>query len=231
MAFGSILELFRRDNWSNELVDKICEMLDIAAEMFGYAVGVIVYSEPDADSQTEIYDRDKNINVLQREIRRRVVSRLSMTTTRADIPSALIFMNAVKDVERIGDYMKNLYEVNSLMCDVPDRKLYQEYLVGRSRTIEDLFAVTLQAFSESDKDKANDVITRARILGSQAEQAIREVTLSNLEVCDAVCLVLIMRFYKRIAAHMSNVATSVVMPVDLLDFHDEPKAFRRPNLD
>ncbi len=224
MPIRSILEIFRSNNWSSELVEQIGEMLDLAAEMFGYAVGVIVYGEPDEDPQGEIYDRDIRINELQREIRRRVISRLSLKDSRGEVPSALIFMNAVKDVERIGDYMKNFHEVNSLMCDVPDRKLYQEYLVGRSRTIEDLFERTMQAFSESDEEKARDVIERARILGSEAEKAIREVTLSKLEVCDAVCLVLIMRFYKRIAAHMSNIATSVVMPVDLLDFYDEPGA-------
>ena len=38
----------------------------------------------------------------------------------------------------------------------------------------------------------------------------------------AVCLVLALRFYKRIVSHLSNIATTVVMPVDLLDFHDEP---------
>jgi len=222
MGFSSILDLFRKDNWSNELVEKICTMLDLAADMYGYAVGVIVYDEPDDNPQEEIYNRDKKINVLQRQIRQRVVSRLATTSSRAEIPSALIFMNAVKDVERIGDYMKNLYEVRALMCDDPDRKVLQEYLVGRSRTIEDMFAVTAQAFSESDKEKANDIIQRARTLGSEAEKAIREVTRSDLVVCDAVCLVLALRFYKRIAAHMSNVATSVVMPVDLLDFHDEP---------
>ncbi len=225
MKLRSILDLFRKDNWSNELVNKICTMLDLASEMFGYAVGVIVYEEPDENPQEEIYNRDKRINVLQREIRQRVISRLAISSSRFEIPSALIFMNAVKDVERIGDYMKNLYEVNSLMCTEPNRKEIQEYLVGRSRTIEDMFAVTAQAFSESDTAKANDVIQRARILGREAEKAIREVTRSELTVCDAVCLVLALRFYKRIAAHMSNVATSVVMPVDLLDFYDEPEPY------
>jgi len=222
MPFTSLLDLFKRDNWSNDLVAKIGEMLDTASDMFGYAVGVIVYGEPDENPQTEIYDRDIKINYLLRIIRRRVITRLSLKSSRGEVPTALIFMNTVKDVERIGDYMKNLYETNALMCDVPDRKIYQEYLVGRSRTIEDLFQRTMQAFSESDQEKATDVIQRARILGKEVEKAIREVTLSKLEVCDAVCLVLILRFYKRIAAHMSNVSTSVVMPVDLMDFYDEP---------
>jgi phosphate uptake regulator len=222
MAFASILDLFKRDNWSNELVARIGEMLDAAAEMFGYVVAILVYGEEDDDPQGEIYDRDIGINAKEREIRRRVVSRLSVHANKAEIPSALIFMNAVKDVERIGDYAKNLYEVAHLQPEDPDRALYQKWLVGRSRTIEDLFARTLQSFSESDQEKARDVIDRAQVFGKQAEQAIAELTRSDLPTQDAVCLVLIVRFYKRLVAHMSNIATTVVMPVDLLDFYDEP---------
>jgi len=67
------------------------------------------------------------------------------------------------------------------------------------------------------------VISRARTLAKECEKVIREITASELKTDDAVCLVLILRFYKRIAAHMSNIATTVIMPVDLLDFHDEPE--------
>jgi phosphate transport system protein len=222
MGLSSILDLFKKDNWSNELVARIGEMLDTAAEMFGYVVGILVYGEENDDPQGEVYDRDIRINHLEREIRRRVISRLALKISRAEIPTALIFMNAVKDVERIGDYNKNLYEIISLQPKDIDRALYQEYLVGRSRTIEDLFARTLQSFSESDQEKARDVISRAKIFGKQAEQVIAEITRSYLRTPDAVCLVLTIRFYTRIVAHMSNVATTVVMPVDLLDFYDEP---------
>ena len=43
----------------------------------------------------------------------------------------------------------------------------------------------------------------------------------DLRSADAVCVVLGLRFYKRIAAHMANIATCVVMPVDKMDFYDE----------
>ena len=221
MGFGSILEFFKEDDWSEKLVGKVSEMLELAADMFGYAVAVIVYAEADDDAQAEVYDRDKRINKLERDVRRRVVTRLSMGGHRAEIPTALIFMNVVKDGERIGDYIKNLYEVAEMMPAEPNRDLYQEYLVGRSRTIEDLFARTVQAFADSDSEKAADVINRARKLAGQCEEVIREITTSDLPTQDAVCLVLILRFYKRIAAHMANIATTVVMPIDMLDFYDE----------
>ena len=57
---------------------------------------------------------------------------------------------------------------------------------------------------------------------AELENKIIELTSSELSSRDIVCLVLICRFYKRIAAHLSNIATSVVMPVDFMDFFDEP---------
>ena len=93
-----------------------------------------------------------------------------------------------------------------------------------SRGLDELgFETTLAAGSLAAGE--GDMAGFARSLGVQAEQAIREVTLSKMEVCDAVCLVLILRFYKRITAHLSNICTTVVMPVDLLDFYDEPGGY------
>ncbi|MFO7652608.1 MAG: PhoU domain-containing protein [Candidatus Krumholzibacteriia bacterium] len=223
MGFKSILDIFRQDDWTSELVDRIEEMLDCAAEMLGYVVGVLIHGEPDDDPQGEVYDTDRHINGLVREVRRLLVTRLSVSTDRTQIPTALIFMNAVKDAERIGDYIKNLYEVVGMQPPEPDRELYQHWLQGRSKSIEDLLGLTSMAFAASDDEKAGAVINRARILAREAETAIREIVASDLNTRDAVCLVLVLRFYKRIVAHMSNIATTVVMPVDLLDFHDEPE--------
>jgi phosphate uptake regulator len=39
----------------------------------------------------------------------------------------------------------------------------------------------------------------------------------------AVALVLTGRHYKRILAHLTNIATAVVMPADRIDYYDEPQ--------
>jgi phosphate transport system protein len=222
MKLVSILDLFRRDDWSNELVESICAMMETGADMFGYAMGVIIRGEPDTNPQERIYGRDRGINERVREIRRRVVARLAIGASKADVPTALIFMNAVKDVERIGDYMKNLYEVAHLMPPGADRAVYREHLGPRAEEIERFFARTLQAFAESDPEVARDVIERTRRFGKQAEVTITELTHGDLPTADTVCLVLAIRFLKRIALHMNNVATTVVVPIDNLDFYDEP---------
>lgn len=223
MRFGSILELFRQDNWSNELVGMIAEMLELAEAMYLHTSGIIVHGHPETDPQKLIYDQDRRINKLERLIRRRVVTRLSITDSRAEIPSALIFMNVVKDGERLGDYVKNLHEVADMMPAQPDRELYRRWLSEPTDTIAELFRQTRDAFLKSDEALAGAVIKTTKAQGRDLEKWIRDITTSDIPTHDAVCLVLVLRFYKRLVAHMSNIASTVVMPVDLIDFYDDPE--------
>ncbi len=223
MGFGSILDLFKEDNWSNDLVDRIGEMLELADSMFNFASGVVVNGDPNTDPQANLYDKDKRINKLERKIRRRVVSRLSVKGSRAEVPSALIFMNVVKDSERLGDYIKNVHEVFAMQPENPDRALYQKWLSEPTKVVSELFGRTREAFAESDEALAGQVIKQAKGQGREYERMIREITDSSIPTHDAVCLVLVLRFYKRLVAHMSNISSTVVMPVDMIDFYDEPE--------
>ena len=223
MRFRSILDLFKQDNWSQELVAMVTEMLELSAAMFIHARGVIVDGAPDEDPQANIYDRDQRINKLERTIRRRVVIRLSVLDSRAEVPSALIFMNVVKDAERLGDYIKNLHEVGEMMPADPDRALYRKWLGEPTTVIGELFGRTREGFLKSDEALAGSVIKTAKEQGRDVERRIREITTSTIPTHDAVCLVLVLRFYKRLVAHMSNIASTVVMPLDLIDFYDEPE--------
>jgi phosphate uptake regulator len=195
----------------------------LAEAMFLHTSGVIVYGHPEIDPQTLIYDRDRRINKLERQIRRRVVVHLSITDSRAEVPSALIFMNVVKDGERLGDYVKNLHEVAEMMPPQPDRDLYRRWLLEPTDTIAGLFRQTSEAFLNSDEAMAGTVIKTTKHQGRNLENGIREITASDIPTRDAVCLVLVLRFYKRLVAHMSNIASTVVMPVDLIDFYDDPE--------
>ena len=221
MNFRSILDLFREDNWSTDLVDMIMEMLDLGASMYEYTIGVLMSGEADDDPQHKLYNRDIRINKLERKIRRRIVSHLSVQGSRAEVPSALIFMNVVKDAERIGDYVKNLHEVIGMQPENPDLAFYQEHLGAAAATISQLFTQTREAFLESDEEMAGKVIKKAKAQGREYEDMIRKITTSDMGTQNAVCLVLALRFFKRLVAHMSNICSTVVMPVDMIDFYDE----------
>ena len=198
-------------------------MIDLGSDMFNYTIGVLVQGNPDNDPQHMLYNRDQRINKLERKIRRRVVSHLSVKGSRAEVPSALIFMNVVKDAQLVLTTRRALQEVVDMMPADRDRKLFQEHLAPSAATIAELFTLTRQAFLESDEELAGKVIKKAKNQGREYEDMIRTITTSDLDTQDAVCLVLVLRFFKRVVAHMSNIASTVVMPVDMIDFYDEPE--------
>ena len=223
--FRSIKDLFSSDNWSQSTAGRVGEMLDLCGSMYDYAQAVLLAGQDDSKVQARIYDRDKRINILECEVRRSVVTHLALDHRSHDIPTALIFMNVVKDAERIGDYIKNLYDVSRdlLPCGF-DKALIETYLRDDSSTIENLLGRTTKAFRVSDEAESHAIIDDARQLGVHIESSIIEVSNSDMAVCSAVSLVLVLRFLKRIAGHLSNIASSVVMPVDQMDFYDEPEA-------
>jgi len=224
MGIKSILSLFREDDWTTSLVAMLDEMLEQSSAMFAYTMDVLLAGAPDVDPMGRVFAPDKRINELVRQIRRRVATRLAVGGRRGEVPTALIFMNAVKDAERIGDYVKNIHEVGDLMPARPDRALYVQWLGQRTVLLKDLMLRTRQAFANSDDAGADQVIAETRRLGQECESAIADICGSQLATRDAVCLVLTLRFFKRVSSHLSNIATTIVMPVDLLDFHEEREA-------
>ena len=66
---------------------------------------------------------------------------------------------------------------------------------------------------------------RNRSAGSQGcDKIVEQLVHSDLSVNEAVCFTLIARHFKRIVAHLVNIATSVVLPLSELDYFDERRA-------
>jgi phosphate uptake regulator len=51
----------------------------------------------------------------------------------------------------------------------------------------------------------------------------RSCGIGSIVVEEAVCFALIARYFKRLASHLTNIATSVVLPLSELDYYDERK--------
>jgi phosphate uptake regulator len=60
-------------------------------------------------------------------------------------------------------------------------------------------------------------------IAKKCDAIIQEVAKSNLSVNEAVAYALIARHFKRICAHLANIATSVVLPLSDLDYYDEKR--------
>jgi phosphate uptake regulator len=59
----------------------------------------------------DIAEKDETINVGERMVRRMVAQHLTINPEQ-DLPSSLVLISIVHDVERIGDYTKGLIELS-----------------------------------------------------------------------------------------------------------------------
>ena len=90
---------------------KLSEMLTNSTRIFDISMNALL-GDTNLDSvRDDLYDTDKSINELHREVRREMIIHSAVNSRNLDIPLLLSYMTMSKDIERIGDYCKNLFEI------------------------------------------------------------------------------------------------------------------------
>jgi phosphate transport system protein len=215
-----LINLFRTSDPLGEMGAEFSRMLNLTAEMMITAGAVFLDGRSNPEVRSELYKSDAQVNAFERSIRKRVVAHLALPN-RQDVAYCLALMSLVKDVERLGDYAKNVAEIPDIQHEpLPDDELKLE-LVEIRRAADSLFAATIEIFNESDNERAVDQIQQGRNLMRRCEALIQRIARSEHDAGTTTALVLGARFYKRIAAHLVNVLTAVVMPLHKLDYYDE----------
>ena len=220
--FRNLLSFWKGKDFLAQVFEEFKDMLDDTEFMFKAVCGRLLDNVEEPDLKKKIYEIDKKVNRLQKDIRKRIVEHLSLQPT-VDVPACLLLMSVVKDAERLGDYAKNLYEVTELLEKPIDKKLFSEYFGDIVNDIMTLFEQTRAAFIESDEDKAGLAWDYEQRIAKDCDRIVEQIAKSNLSVNEAVCFSLIARHFKRLVAHLVNIATSVILPISDLDYFDEKR--------
>ena len=216
-----LLSIFQTSNPLQAMGDNFARMLKVTYEMT-LAAGEIYFEMKAApEDRTAIYERDVKVNQLQRTIRKQVVAHLSMHGNRQDVPYSVLLVSLVKDVERLGDYAKNLCEIVDIQEGVlPDDETTEELREIR-RGIEAAFQVASEVFSTSDRERAVQLIQQGRDVAHRCDALITRISRGSYGPSRTTALILGTRYYKRIGGHVLNVLSSVVMPLHKVDYFDE----------
>ena len=152
--FDEILRIFRPGNALGEMGENFTKMVSLANEMTR-AAGEIYFREVTApEVRSRLYESDVEVNRLERLIRKQVVAHLATRGNTTDVPYCLLLMSLVKDVERVGDYTKNLGEVLDIYSgDLPDDDIVGELKAIR-HGVEEAFQAAATIFAESDREQA-----------------------------------------------------------------------------
>jgi len=218
--FKNLLSFWKGKDFLVKVLEDFKIMLDDSETMFEAVCVQLLTGKEKGGLKQKIYEIDKQVNNLQKEIRRRIVEHLSLQPT-VNVNACLVLMSVVKDAERLGDYSKNLYEVTELLAEPIDCALFSEYFDEMDKKIMSLFQQTKKAFIDADEEQARSSWQYEKEIAKGCDKIVERLAQSNLTVNQAVCFTLIARHFKRIMAHLVNIATSVVLPLSDLDYFDE----------
>ena len=179
-------------------------------------------TEPDEVGKP-LRKRDKAVNKVERSIRRELVVHAGVRGSQADIPLLLTYMSISKDIERIGDITKDMWELAARGTGMGSAGL--ETFSADAGIISAHLLESIRVFGERDGDAAVALLKELDDLRDRQHEAML-ARFDEVDVAAAVSGALLYRYLSRITAHLMNVLTAVVMPLDRLDYWDEDKADR-----
>lgn len=218
--WSDILALFKGGGLCEEAFDEAIMMLDVSESMFRDAVSSLRSEEPLAD---DIYQRDRQLNKYERSVRRKIVTHLSVSSN-PDISMGLVLTAIVIDIERIGDYTKNIAELAAGLPKAFDALELEEEVLRLEGIVTEMFGDVKTALKASDEARARKVMVRHTEVAEVTERDVRRLRDSEAlsgRSGHAVTVALHLRYLKRVSAHLKNVATSVVNPYHRIGFREK----------
>lgn len=215
-------QLWTTDDLLNEAWEMSYEAISLDHEMFTEAVESL-WGNRTKKTQKLIFKKDKLINKYEREIRRKVVTHLSIQGG-ISVPPGMVLTTVIIDIERIGDYVKNIVELAEMHPEELKAVKIKQILSDIEKGTEKLFSDLPRCLHEGDEDLALELYSNNRDVSKICDENIEDIIKgvhADLTVRSATVLVLYFRFLKRINAHLRNIVSSVINPFDRIGY--DPK--------
>jgi len=220
-VFKDLVNIWKSEDSLSQAWASSNEMLTLSHEMFVDSVNALRSGEKNKVIKS-IKQRDTDINEYHRDIRKKVVTYYSISKDVTNIHSGLVLINMVVDIERVGDYTKNILD---LAKHYPE-KLISENISDDLRVIERAvigrFGDTIKAVEKMDEKIAKDLIKSYRNdLGKLSDNLVACSISGDLQIGEehkASSMVLYARYLKRIGAHLKNITSVVVNPFESVGY-------------
>ena len=218
--FKQIFNMFKADSLYEQALGECHEMLDIDLTMFKASIESLRKSDS-ADINIDIFSMDKKINAFERDVRRKVMTHLAIGG-KEDISSGLVLVSVVIDIERIGDYTKNIYDLAVNHSKKLNGGSVEDRLAEIEKISFKLFEDTIDAFKNQDIEKARGLMgSYKENISIQSDAITNDIIagkISDLDTGSASSVGLYARYLKRIAAHSRNLISSIVNPFEKIGY-------------
>ncbi len=219
MRFREIYEIWRRDNSLNLALNESYEMLEKTHRMFQESVNIL-RDAATSKMTLNVYEEDQSINAYQIRVRRKVLQYLAIAGT-VNLAPGLVLTSIVIDIERIGDYTKNITELATAYPGKLDCGRFEQRVQHIEQIVEKLFVEIRRILESSDRQAARTLIDECRQIRKDADQIIVELIQRDDESmgsAQTAAVALYVRYLKRVGAHLLNILSSVVNPFERIGY-------------
>ncbi|MEZ6004302.1 MAG: PhoU domain-containing protein [Planctomycetota bacterium] len=208
---------------SSQGLDKIhqqfLQMLQDGRHVFDAAANALVGGTRPDVIRADLYETDLRINRTEMAVRRGLVVHGTVHGA-ATFPALLVMMSLVKDAERIGDYSKNIFEVACSGVDLGDEAAVHA-LVQMKDQISKFLVRAHNCYQKQSVEESRGLMKEIEAFQKMCDLQVGE--LLRVQGRNEAPRVLTLRHFKRVASHVGNIVSAVVMPLDKLDFFpDKP---------
>ena len=221
-VFKNLVNIWKSEDSLSQAWASSNEMLTLSHVMFTDAIVALRSGEKNKVIKS-IKQRDTDINKYHRDIRKKVVTYYSISKDVTNLDSGLVLINMVVDIERIGDYTKNILD----LAKHHPKKFVSEKISDDLRVVEkaviERFGNTIKAVEDMDEEVAKELIKSYRSdLGKLSDSLVASSISGKLQIGEehkASSMVLYARYLKRIGAHLKNITSVVVNPFESIGYN------------
>ena len=220
------------DNDLAEIESRIMRMGGLVEQQLTDAAQVLV--SRDLEEADRVIARDREIDQLEEEIDHAVVRVIALRQPMAqDLRAVLVALKVAGNLERIGDYAKNMAKRTHVLATVPPVGESAKTVLRMSRLVVSMVGDVLQAYVERDRELAAAVRLRDEDVDQMHNTLFRALLTYMLEdarnITPAMHLLFIAKNVERMGDHTTAVAEQVYFLVEgELPREDRPKGDETP---
>jgi len=219
--FREIVNLWKSEDLLSQAWDESYKMMMLSNEIFTQAIKYLREGE-NQDIIKALKKRDVEINIFQRDVRRKVVTHYAISQDIDNLPNGLVLLNMVVDVERVGDYTKNILDLALNHPNIIKSEEFSEDLYHVEQEVISRFSKTIEAIHTQDADVAQSMmVSYKETLTSVSDDIVNGCISGEIALGDeskTVSLALYARYLKRIGAHLKNITTVLINPFDAVGY-------------
>jgi len=220
--FNKFKELFTSENLLDSALKTTVMMIEFDHKMYDAARRTLRESDTD-QLPFDVRKTDRKINKYERSVRRQVLTHLTIAGTQ-NLTPGLVLVSIVIDVERIGDFTKNIVGLAKIHKQMLKGGSHEKLLQEIEVINYDIFPKVIKILKTQNTDTAREIMDIEESTAKKADLIINNLIKKkdkSLTCGDAVCLALYARFLKRINAHLTNIASSIVNPFPRIGFREK----------